>query len=123
MKRIVIVALALSQLLFWGQPARADYPCPGMNSIMVPLGKETLTVSNTAVSLTPPTTGTLQFASIWVETNPIRFWDDGSVPTASTGTPVAANSGINVCGAAISTFKAIRTGADATLTIRYYGVR
>lgn len=86
-----------------------------------PLGYQQLTVSGTAVGLTLPTRGVVRIAVVVVETNSIRYRDDGTVPTASVGTPVPANGSIAISGAAISSFRAIRTGSDAVLNIHYYG--
>ena len=87
-----------------------------------PLGYQQLVVSSTAVALTlPAVPGIVRQAVIVVEANPIRYRDDGTAPTAAVGTLVAANTPIVVTGNAISSFRAIRTGADASLSISYYG--
>lgn len=86
-----------------------------------PLGYQQLTVSSTAVALTLPATGIVRMAVMVVETDAIRYRDDGTSPTASVGMPVASGGGVIVYNAAISKFKAIRQTNDAKLNISYYG--
>lgn len=119
MKRILFLALAF--LFLSPSPARAD--CPGMavHPSLTPLGYQQLTVSATAVGFTLPAGVTVLMAVAMVETNTIRYRDDGVNPTASVGTLVQANVPVVVCGAAISSFRAIRTGSDAALSINFYG--
>ncbi|KKL18873.1 hypothetical protein LCGC14_2471190 [marine sediment metagenome] len=46
---------------------------------------ESITVSSTAVGLTAATFGTRSHAHITCEDNPVRYWLDGSSPTATVG--------------------------------------
>ena len=94
--------------------------------ILIPLSDpQTLAVSSTAVSLTVPARANA--ALITVESNSIRWWDDGSTPTSTTGH--LATSGTQVMyfdtgdRDLIVNFKAIRVTSDATLQISYYVYR
>lgn len=94
------------------------------------VGFEQLTVSNTAVGLTatkfaPNGLQDLNLATYAVadvETNNIRYRDDGAAPTSTVGQPALAGAQIQLVGAqALRDFQAIRSGAvDATLEISYY---
>jgi hypothetical protein len=108
---VLVVALPLSAYAF---------DCPGTVSVLPPLGYEQLTVSNSAVGLTVPAKP-VRMAVVVVESNTIRFRDDGTNPTSTVGTPVVANVTILICGRAVDTFKAIRVSGDAVLNIAYYG--
>ncbi|KKK70706.1 hypothetical protein LCGC14_2921260, partial [marine sediment metagenome] len=46
---------------------------------------ESITVSTVAVGLTAATFGTRTHAHITCETNPVRYWLDGTSPTATVG--------------------------------------
>ena len=94
--------------------------------ILIPLSDpQTLTVSSTAVSLTVPARANA--ALITVESNSIRWWDDGSTPTASAGHLATAGTQVMYFDTGdrdlIVNFKAIRVTSDATLQISYYVYR
>lgn len=56
-----------------------------------------------------------------LETDQIRFWTDGTVPTASVGKPQNAEDEFNIDGSNdIQRFRAIRVTTDATLQIHYF---
>lgn len=98
--------------------AQADH-CPGVETSVSSRAYEQITVSTTAVGLTP--TGADRFAVVIVEDNPVRYRDDGTAPTSTVGALVKADQVIIVCGSAMSRFKAIRQGAaDAKLSVTYY---
>jgi hypothetical protein len=90
--------------------------------------RERLTISTTAVVLTaatysPASVPAAKSAKISVETNPIRYTLDGSVPLAgSIGHPVAAGAEIVLRSEEeIRAFQAIRTGgSDAFLEVTYF---
>lgn len=88
-----------------------------------PIGKQTgLAVAGTAVSLTQPSGAKARAAIIEVGTAAIRFWVDGSTPTASEGhrADVAATIELN-SAAEVANFKAIReSGVSAKLEITYF---
>lgn len=119
-----ILAVIISLLVLLGIPVPSQaVDCAGISTSLSPAGYQQLTVSTTAVALTVPVAATrTRLAVIGVESNPIRFRDDGTDPSATVGTLVKADNFVLVCGAdAIRQFKAIRQGAsDATLNIHYY---
>lgn len=90
-----------------------------------PLGYEQVTVSDTAVSLSPPDDATK--AIIGVESNALRYRDDGTDPTSTEGF-LLKTQGNNTAPhvvlnskEAIQNFSAIRDGtSDATLNVLYY---
>lgn len=120
--------LCLPLLLF--ASAAGAQVCPGLGGATKAYAKETLTISSTALPFTSSVYAdgihTPLFAEVRLETNNIRYWSTGNVPTASVGVLVEAVTGGNVkftvCGqATIQAFQMIRTSADATVTVQYYG--
>lgn len=86
-----------------------------------PLKFESVTVSTTAIALNPPTTDWVDYTIISVETNGVRWRDDGTDPTAAVGHPEAAAARLYYEGDP-KKIKFIRSGgADATLRVSYYG--
>jgi len=81
------------------------------------IGKEKLTVSSTAIGFAA-IADKASAALVSVETANIRYWADGSTPTATDGMPVEAGDQFLV-NANLSAFRAIATGSDATLQIIY----
>jgi len=73
------------------------------------------------IALTPEKYGTCRFAFVTVEAAPIRYWVDGSDPTAEEGHLVNAGDAITLdSNSDIANFKAIRTGdISATLQVTY----
>lgn len=107
----------------WGAEQTYQSPplCPGL--LDRPLrnagGTQTaLTISDTAISLTVPTGA--NSAVIGVRGASIRYRDDGTAPTATTGIQVDAGDVIVVCSGSIARFQMIRTAGDATVNILYY---
>jgi hypothetical protein len=82
---------------------------------------QTITVSSSAVGLTPPTSGAPSYALIQCETNNVRWRDDGTNPTAAVGQLLSAG-GILKYDGPLSLLKFIRVSADATLSVSYYSV-
>lgn len=86
-----------------------------------PFSFETVTVADTAISLTAGTYTTAIRAVISVETATLRYRVDGTAPTASVGH--IANDGdviILESSIAISNFQAIRTtGTSASISATY----
>lgn len=79
----------------------------------IPTGTFTpVTVSSTAIGFTPPANSTWCILSI--ETNSVRWRDDGTNPTASIGVPMVAGEKI-LYTASLSAIKFIRQSADASL--------
>lgn len=89
---------------------------------LTPIGFGTVTVSTSAIGLPSiPTSGQRATkALITIETNPVRWRDDGTNPTAGAGQPIAA-AGVLEYEGVMEAFKVIRSGAsDATLNVTYY---
>ena len=86
--------------------------------------KETITVSSTALGFTVATMTASNRSPIMVmfttETDAIRWWDDGSTPTATVGHLVPVNSERIVCGSSIGRFRMIRVTGDVSVTATYY---
>ncbi len=83
---------------------------------------ETLTVGASSVPLTASVYAALfavNSATITIESANIRFWIDGTAPTASVGH--LANSGdvVKLSGQDIKNFNAIATSGTATLYVTY----
>lgn len=83
-----------------------------------PLGYQQITDVSSAVGLTLPTTGT-EVAVIHVESQPVRWRDDGTNPTSSVGMYLAAGETLIYDGNLLS-IKFIETAASAKLNISYY---
>ena len=121
MKKFVCAFVIAGLIGLFPTLAGSSGPCPGIDLPMRPLRYNQVAVSSTAVTLgTMPTTAT-RIAIVMVEVNPIRFRDDGVDPTASVGTLVQPDNAIIICGPAITAFKAIRTGSDASISVALYG--
>lgn len=119
--RSLLLILTLAFTL-GGLPAVSEaVVCP---DVIMPVyavaGYEQLTISTLVISLTVPRLA--RMAVITVETEPIRYRDDGTAVTASVGTLIKADGSIVVCGKAMDTIGFIRDGgSDATLNVNYYG--
>lgn len=90
-----------------------------------PEGYRQLTVSGSVVELADATGGIppgATMAVIGVESEPMRFRDDGDNPSATVGYLVASGETLELHSReAIKQFRAIRDGAsDSTLNISYY---
>lgn len=83
----------------------------------VPLGYQQIALGSGAASLTVPA-GAI-YALIAVETEAVRWRDDGTPPTASIGMPVAAGELMTYRGA-LSAIQFIGQGAGAVLDVSYY---
>ncbi len=80
-------------------------------------GYQQLAVSSVAVALTVPQGA--RYAWLKVETNSIRWRDDGVDPTTSVGMPWSSLDETFFVGD-IKAFRAIRQSSDAVLNITYY---
>lgn len=120
---VLLAALALPFAL------SADECFTGSIRGIEPLDHESLVVSTASVPLTVATiqqaAGNAHIASVTVETDSIRFWVDGTAPTAAVGHEIAADAGFLICGLnSILNFRAIRSGTvDATLRVSYFRTR
>ena len=83
-----------------------------------PLGYQQLTVSSSAVALTVPAGAA--FALINVETDAVRWRDDGTNPTATVGMKVLVDGSLEYDGD-LAAIKFIRVTTDAKLNVSYYG--
>ena len=92
-----------------------------------PIGKQTLTVSSSAVGLTLPTSVQVRAAIITVEhtvlaADYLRHWTTGDDPTTSEGQPLYSGDILELTNVeAINDFRAIRVTSDMKLNIQYYG--
>ena len=86
-----------------------------------PEGYAQVAVSTTAVAL-PSIPSKASYAIVNVNAQPLRYRDDGTVPTATVGMPLAAGDEIAlVSPAQIRAFRAIRSGGtDAEINVSYY---
>lgn len=107
-------------------PAPAQFASACLPGQPRPYAFETITVSTAAIGFTTATmqAGDLSpgLAVVTVESNPIRFRVDGTVPTSTVGHLSVAGDVLTVCGgSSVGRFSAIRQGAsNATLTVTYY---
>lgn len=124
MRRLLLII----GLMLCASSARAQtVACIGMTQPLFPMAFEQITVSNTAVGFTAATIGTSSsfnqaiVAVITVETNAIRFRDDGPDPTSTVGMPAGVLSQTIICGRqALLNAKFIRATADALISVSYY---
>lgn len=83
-------------------------------------GKETLSVSGTAVSLASIPPGAIK-AFVTSETVDVRYWVTGDTPTTAQGHLVLAGNAIELDSAGqLVNFKVIATSGTATLQITYF---
>lgn len=91
------------------------------------VSSEAFTVSNTAVGFTaaklnPVGKPPAKYAVVTVTGDAINWWDDGTVPTATSGHIVPANTTFYVCQSSVlRDFLMIRVTTDAKATVSYYG--
>lgn len=93
--------------------------CPGQNASLRPKGFQSLPVSTVAVGLTVPAGAELAIG--FLETDVVRYRDDGVNPTASVGTPLNPSTSFVICQGSLSTIRFIRQTTDAALNLAYYG--
>lgn len=90
-----------------------------------PVGFRQLAVSSSAVALSSATGGVpanAKRAVITVETNDIRWRDDGIAPTTSVGMLAKSTTIFELPSIqSINGFKAIHASADGLIDITYYG--
>jgi hypothetical protein len=120
MKRLLL-------LLLFTLPVEAQV-CPGASVMDEAYAEEALVISSTALPFTaavyaPAGTPQVKYASVTLETNPIRVSVTGVVPTATVGQLFTNSTNVSffVCGNInVRKFLAIRTGADAAITAIFY---
>ena len=92
-----------------------------MSYIPISSKAETVAVAATAIGFTAANYVGASKAEVDVQSASIRFYADGSTPTATAGVRVPRNGKITLRGAEIAGFKAIReTGVSATLSVIFY---
>ena len=107
--------LLASVLLFASLPSAAYADPPNRQT---PLGYQQISAFSTAQALTAPSGAT--FAVISVETQAVRYRDDGTAPTASAGMPIAVGAAPFVYTGSLSAIQFIPQTGSATLDIAYY---
>jgi len=117
---VALALLALPGPLVYAQGGNA---CNGLGTL-VPMGFEEITVSSTAVGFTPSkiqtATATAVYAYWYVDTNAVRWREDGVDPTATVGIPAAASTYGQTCGIlAVRQMRFIRQSADATIRVAF----
>jgi len=85
--------------------------------VFTPLGYQQLTSLSGATSLTVPQAA--KIAEICVETQPVRYRDDGSAPSSTVGMPVAAGVCFQYSGN-LNAIQFIQQAASATVDVLYY---
>lgn len=111
---LTFLAILLVPTLAWAE-------CPG-DKLVPARGYEQITVSTTVKTLTIPV-GTTK-AVVLVETQSLRFTDNGTTPTSSVGSLATSQVEIEVCAPQLGEFRMIRaTGTDSAVSVRYYGQR
>jgi hypothetical protein len=90
----------------------------GPRAATIVAGNQSLTISTTSTALTVP--GTATHALISVDAGDVRFWEDGTAPTSTTGILLVAGSVIELTVSANTKFiKASGSPADASLNVSY----
>lgn len=122
---VVSVLLALV-----ASPARAEvtknFPClsGGVLGTLTASAFEQITFSTTALSLTAAKLGgatRVVMVKISLETNLIRYRDDGTAPTSTVGEMGNDKDVLYICGPSLGRFQGIRQGAaDSVSNVTYY---
>lgn len=123
MRRLSAGLVLVLVLAAWAGDGRGQTPtggCPPLG--LVGFATETLTIGATAIGFTVATMAAAKAASVGqIETASIRWWDDGTTPTATTGHKVDAGQLLCVYGSALGRWKAIAvTATSATAPVSFY---
>lgn len=94
-----------------------DLQAQTVPGLLTPLGYQQITGLTSASSLTPPVGA--RIASIQAEGGTLRYRDDGTAPTASTGMIISANGGVDYNGN-LSAIKLIAATSGAVANVSYY---
>lgn len=94
-------------------PMQAVYP-----AVPIPTGKEVMTVSSTSVQLSSIPSNS-SHALITVEGGDVRFWEDGSTPTATQGILMISGNAYEFTNLSALRFIKATDQADATLQVAY----
>lgn len=118
MQRKLILATAFFAL--FASPSYAQFinPVTAKSAPYASAGTGQYALSvNSATSLTVPTGAYI--AEICAESQAVRYRDDGSAPTASTGIPVASGTCFQYSGP-LSAVQFIAQTSGATIDVSYY---
>ena len=81
---------------------------------------ESITVTSAAKALTAATYANRHHAHITCETNPVRYWLDGTAPSATVGHRLEVGGVLDLdCEHQLANVKFFAVGADATLRVSY----
>ena len=107
-------------VLFFAAVMAASPVCADPPVRMVPLGYQQISSPAAATSLTVPSGATI--AVITVETQAVRYRDDGVAPTAAIGVPLAVTGSESafVYTGSLSAIQFIQQTAGAVIDIAYY---
>jgi hypothetical protein len=131
MKRLALYTV-LALLALVGTAHAQMAVCPGVTRPSTAYTHETLTITGASTPLSSGVYGaggkSPTMAEISLETNPIRYLNDGSAPTAAVGmlVQIPTSGGITfsrifICGTAnIIAWRGIATGSNASITVQYY---
>ena len=89
----------------------------GLKTTTSILGYQQITSLSASTALTVPTGATM--ALIVVETQGVRWRDDGTAPTASVGMPLATGVSLSYDGD-LKAIRFIQQALSATLNVSYY---
>ncbi len=82
--------------------------------------KESITVTSASIGLTAATLAGKIFAHITCESNPVRFWLDGSTPSATVGHRLETGGVLDLDSAhQLANVRFFAVGADATLRVSF----
>lgn len=126
MRRKIQVGLALIALVLTASSSPAGPGGCTNSGVLTPMAYEQLTVSSTALPFTatvyaPAGQFPADMAQITVETNALRYRDDGLNPTAAVGFPIATSTTYTICGTqTIRQARFIRQTSDGVLNAIFY---
>ena len=91
--------------------------------IYTPLGYQQITPVPAGTTLTIPTGTAPRIVEICVETNNVRYRDDGTAPTTTVGIPVVVTSTVPTCfqySGSLTAIQFTQVTSPATLDVSYY---
>lgn len=126
MRRAFLTGFALLLACLSASSSKAGPGGCTTSGVLAPMAYEQLTISSTALPFTatvysPAGQFPADMAQFTVETNALRYRDDGLNPTAAVGFPISTATPYLVCGTqAIRQARFIRQTSDGTLNVLYY---
>lgn len=96
----------------------------GSASILVPFASESITISSTALGFTmatafPAAGNGAQQACVTVAVDSVRYWPDGTIPSATVGHIADSGSSFSVGVTSLRAIRFIRVTTDAILSVTY----